>query len=236
MFYSFNRLKVNISVILILVAIFVGHSTSQKCKTTNEDGPQKNRSCVFPFIYQEITFESCTNRSDPDNKFWCSTKVDKDGKHVGNRSEWGFCDRDCEEGKGKGCIPDNCVFPFIFRGGTFNECTREGDTSGKLWCSTKTDESGQHVKKNWAYCDKGCDLETDFTKPATTKETTTTEKATTTETTATTTTETTTTTATEIATTITQSTTTVTISTAADVASTNDKLGIVNVNSYFWIK
>jgi hypothetical protein len=110
------------------------------------------------------------------------TKVDMDGKHVGNQNEWGFCEEGCEETnlkggedslKGcdetnvKGCTslrpPKNCVFPFSFRGSTFSSCTNEGgDVSGELWCSTKTDEFGNHVKGNWEICPEGCDLETEL--------------------------------------------------------------------------
>jgi hypothetical protein len=76
MFFNLKQLTMNVVVIVLVVTIFASHSaTSLKCKTTNGEGPQKNRPCVFPFVYQETTFESCTNRSDPDNKLWCSTKV-----------------------------------------------------------------------------------------------------------------------------------------------------------------
>jgi hypothetical protein len=42
--------------------------------------------------------------------------------------------------------PDSvCQFPFTFRDQTFTACTREGDTGGRLWCSTKVDAAGRHV-------------------------------------------------------------------------------------------
>ena len=32
-----------------------------------------------------------------DGKFWCSTSVDRNGKHVGGSDEWGFCDQNCQQ-------------------------------------------------------------------------------------------------------------------------------------------
>ena len=43
-----------------------------------------------------------------------------------------------------------CVFPFVFRGQTYDSCTTTSDT--KTWCSTKVDSRGQHVTGNWGYC------------------------------------------------------------------------------------
>jgi len=35
----------------------------------------------------------------------------------------------------KGCVPDECVFPFEYRGHTFTECTTKYIPSGKPWCA-----------------------------------------------------------------------------------------------------
>ena len=39
----------------------------------------------------------------------------------------------------------SCIFPFEFRGITYNCCTKDGneDPSADAWCSTKVDESGK---------------------------------------------------------------------------------------------
>ncbi len=54
-----------------------------------------------------------------------------------------------------------CIFPFVFAAKTYNECTNANDPDGKLWCSTKLDENGKHVKSNWGYCDQNCNKSDD---------------------------------------------------------------------------
>ena len=49
-----------------------------KCFVTEISSDQR-KPCVFPFRLQGATEDqnSCTNLSDPDGKYWCSTKVCK---------------------------------------------------------------------------------------------------------------------------------------------------------------
>ena len=47
---------------------------------------------------------------------------------------------------------DPCQFPFIFNRQKYTGCTRDSDPSNRLWCSTKTDFNGNHIKGNWGYC------------------------------------------------------------------------------------
>ena len=46
-----------------------------------------------------------------------------------------------------------CVFPFRLRGTVYNECTSDTEISGKKWCSTEVDSSGEHKKGQWGFCD-----------------------------------------------------------------------------------
>ena len=63
------------------------------CKTTNETRAAKqNVACHFPLLVDK-TFDACTNDSDPDGRLWCSTKVDRSGKHI--NGNWGYCSEDC---------------------------------------------------------------------------------------------------------------------------------------------
>jgi len=56
-----------------------------------------------------------------------------------------------------------CIFPFIYDGRIFEECTSLGEDSGdedsgeKWWCSTHVDENGFHDgPDNWGYCPPYC--------------------------------------------------------------------------------
>ena len=75
------------------------------------DGPGKGLPCVFPFKYDEVTYNTCTNR----NKFltnnipWCSTKVNEGGYHIQGEGNWGNCDETCPLPKiGKVNSTKNC--------------------------------------------------------------------------------------------------------------------------------
>ena len=52
---------------------------------------------MFPFKFESKTYSTCTNRlKDKTNHLpWCSTKVDKKGRHISSRGNWGNCDKTC---------------------------------------------------------------------------------------------------------------------------------------------
>ena len=62
---------------------------------TNNDGPQKNVSCIFPWIFKGKKYNGCTTDDDPDGNYWCSTKVDENLIHVNGQNQWGLCSRTC---------------------------------------------------------------------------------------------------------------------------------------------
>jgi len=78
---------------LITLAIFQVCS-GQTCLTTN-DSPDKNAECKFPWKFNGKTLNGCTDETDPDGKFWCSTKVDDKLEHIGGQGNWGFCRQSC---------------------------------------------------------------------------------------------------------------------------------------------
>ena len=45
-----------------------------------------------------------------------------------------------------------CVFPFLFQKSPYSQCTTEGRTDGKLWCSTTSDYDKD---RKWGFCVKG---------------------------------------------------------------------------------
>jgi len=69
-------------------------SGGKSCLTTN-DGPQKNALCILPFKFEGKLKNTCINDQDPDGRFWCTTKVDKDLNHIGGQGNWGYCGSSC---------------------------------------------------------------------------------------------------------------------------------------------
>lgn len=64
---------------------------SGECLT--EDG----RACIFPFNYDNITYFGCTLKNDPENKAWCSTKVEEETQeHISGGGHWGHCNSQCK--------------------------------------------------------------------------------------------------------------------------------------------
>ena len=47
-----------------------------------------------------------------------------------------------------------CVFPFVFEGKEYAECTDAGSATGQKWCATAVDPETNEVRENyWAPCD-----------------------------------------------------------------------------------
>ena len=70
---------------------FLGDS---QCFTTS-DSPDKNAQCKFPWKFQGILRQQCITDSDPDDRHWCSTKVDENLEHIPGNGYWGYCDQSC---------------------------------------------------------------------------------------------------------------------------------------------
>ena len=54
-----------------------------------------NKSCIFPFIWNDKKYYACTSSN---NGYLCSTKVDFGGNHVQDQQKSGFCSPDCMTG------------------------------------------------------------------------------------------------------------------------------------------
>ena len=63
------------------------------CTTIGGESP--NIPCIFPFKFDQVTYNSCTYKSASDGKPWCSTKVDKNGSHISKKGFWGHCSINC---------------------------------------------------------------------------------------------------------------------------------------------
>merc|ERR1711973_264905 len=98
----------------------------------------KDKCCVFPFRYRGKTYSSCTFVKSTYK--WCSLTADYD-----KDKKWGYCKEKCTTvitQKGQ-C----CVFPFIYRGQTYYNCTFKNFK--KKWCSLTPNYD---VDKRWGYC------------------------------------------------------------------------------------
>ena len=73
-------------------------------------GPSKNKKCVFPFTFDGVTYTSHKGCAHNKEGHWCSTKVDINGNHIGNRGNWGFCGSTCI--KGTLCKSCNGIEPY----------------------------------------------------------------------------------------------------------------------------
>ena len=56
--------------------------------------PQKNVSCIFPFVFKGTKYNGCIFTPDDDNP-WCSTKVNEHGHHITGLKNWGTCQESC---------------------------------------------------------------------------------------------------------------------------------------------
>ena len=51
-----------------------------RCVMTDDRGSEKNKKCVFPFLYLGLKFEDCTNEGETNpSDFLCATEVDSNG-------------------------------------------------------------------------------------------------------------------------------------------------------------
>jgi len=55
---------------------------SYKCEDANSG---ESCSCVFPFIYEGVTYDSCTDKDEED--LWCATSVDSSNQYI----DYGWC-------------------------------------------------------------------------------------------------------------------------------------------------
>ena len=63
---------------------------------TTNDSPDKNVPCALPFKFNGELKNACITDTDPDGRYWCSTKVNPRTKeHIGGQGKWGFCQNSC---------------------------------------------------------------------------------------------------------------------------------------------
>jgi len=125
-----------------------------------------DKQCVFPFTYKGYTYYQCTNAEW--TAHWCATETSSNGEFI--EGEWGGCITEtCSVSLGGGNIDQKyfaypiigeggsafnnikqCVFPFTYKGTTYDKCTNfEWDG---FWCSTETSSNGDYVEGQWGQC------------------------------------------------------------------------------------
>ena len=63
------------------------------CVTTG--GISVGSQCVFPFVFRNKTYHSCSYANAKDALPWCSIRVDKDENHISGQGLWGHCSSEC---------------------------------------------------------------------------------------------------------------------------------------------
>uniref|UniRef100_A0A8C3JB46 Matrix metallopeptidase 9 n=1 Tax=Calidris pygmaea TaxID=425635 RepID=A0A8C3JB46_9CHAR len=110
----------------------------------NSDGSP----CVFPFIFDGTSYNTCTTDGRSDGYRWCATTANFD-----QDKKYGFCPNRDTAVIGGNSQGDPCVFPFTFLGQSYSSCTSQGRQDGKLWCATT---SNYDTDKKWGFCpDRG---------------------------------------------------------------------------------
>uniref|UniRef100_V9KAV1 Matrix metalloproteinase-9 n=1 Tax=Callorhinchus milii TaxID=7868 RepID=V9KAV1_CALMI len=108
------------------------------------DGNSEDKPCVFPFVFDGKTYESCTSEGRSDGYRWCATTSNFDID-----KKYGFCPNAGNAVVGGNADGEQCKFPFTFYGKTYSECTTDGRADKKLWCSTTSDFNKE---KKWGFC------------------------------------------------------------------------------------
>jgi len=62
---------------------------------TSADSEVPEIECVFPFTYNNFTFNGCPTSPSDKTKRWCSTKTDENGVHITGDKTWGYCTSGC---------------------------------------------------------------------------------------------------------------------------------------------
>merc|ERR1711868_210197 len=120
-----------------------GNTGSDKCVADGTGEP-----CIFPFNFYGRTWNKCKqwncNNANCDNygRAWCATAVNS----AGDMTSWKDCDKKaCKDYISKDCLSSKgfpCIFPFNYKGQTFNKCTLFDSKDNKAWCAVAVNENG----------------------------------------------------------------------------------------------
>ncbi|XP_053865558.1 epididymal sperm-binding protein 1-like [Malaclemys terrapin pileata] len=102
-------------------------------------GGNSEDPCTFPFSYKGRRYSACTM---DDSKWpWCATTSNYEANH-----KWRYCGTAAAGGNSDS---SPCVFPFIYKGRTYQNCTAVDDQMGRPWCATTSNYDKDHL---WRFC------------------------------------------------------------------------------------
>jgi hypothetical protein len=164
--YSGDGTQVNITTTMcdpLQPPLPICQEATQVC-TTQGKLAVPDTPCQFPFIYKNVSYDSCTTVDSVPGDAWCSTSgnYDQDGG-------WGFCNcttrfeeqpfgnttrmvpiEECAVSRNHSMARsfELCSFPFEYNGQNFSSCTTTNSASDAPWCATDASFAGN----NWGYC------------------------------------------------------------------------------------
>ncbi|XP_032091849.1 epididymal sperm-binding protein 1-like [Thamnophis elegans] len=88
------------------------------CADNRLDANYPTSPCIFPFIFENKLYSTCTIDGRSDGRLWCSISSNFDIEPI-----WAYCE------------PSH-NFLFIYKNKSYYSCTTEGDLYNQLWCAT----------------------------------------------------------------------------------------------------
>ncbi|XP_023327446.1 uncharacterized protein LOC111700680 [Eurytemora carolleeae] len=127
----------------------------------------ESHRCDFPFQREGEVWYECMPGEENSDRHYCITQL-------GEKYVTGVCNGGCFEEDGSPVVFNStsedavmavfcktkkspCIFPFIWEGREYRECTTDGDTPFP-WCALEVNDAGELVDNRWGQCDMStCD-------------------------------------------------------------------------------